>query len=90
MKATKEKGYDKAVCFGYGTSDAIVLPHECVSGGWYVHDGSQLVVDPQVTCRLAYPDAVPAHIQALVNAAETAREEEVGRIYVVLNTNTDE
>ncbi len=69
MKPTKERGPDKSVCFGYGTSDDVVLPYQCTRSNWYVYDGSKFVVESQVTCELVTPGSVPLHIQTLVDAA---------------------
>jgi hypothetical protein len=67
VKPTEEKGPDNSVCFGFGTSDDIVLPQDCIRSGWYVYDGLDFVVEPQVTCELVATDRfIPENIQAMV------------------------
>ena len=65
IKPTKEKGPDKTVCFGYGSSEDIVLPHECDKMGWYCYDNKNFVVEEGVTCTLVIPGSLPANIIAM-------------------------
>ena len=65
VKPISEKGPDKSVCFGYGTTTDVVLPQDCKEAGWYVYDDTAFVREVGVTCTLIEP--LPLHIQAIVD-----------------------
>lgn len=54
----------------------MVLPQDCDQGGWYIHDGSNFVVEPEVTCELIDPNSVSEFIQELVVTQRIATEME--------------
>jgi hypothetical protein len=63
VKPTKERGPDKSICFGYGTSDDVVLPQNCKKECWYVYDNTAFVKEVQVTCELVQGSSLPQHLQ---------------------------
>ena len=41
IKPTKEKGPDSSICFGYCSSDDVILPHQAAADQWYVYMGTK-------------------------------------------------
>ena len=56
VKPTIERGPCSTICFGYGHSNGIVLPHDCTAAQWSVYDGKEFVIESQITCKL-HPEA---------------------------------
>ena len=77
IKPTKERGPDNSVCYGYGSSCDVVLPQDCDSGKWYVHDGAKFVKESSVTCELITPHSVSEFLQELVVTQRIVFEEEI-------------
>ena len=54
----------------YGTSDDIVLPHDCTKTRWHCYDSASFVVEEGITCELVAPQCpLPARMQSLAAAA---------------------
>ena len=77
VKPGAERGETSTVCYGYGVSHDVVLPHDCDEGKWEVNDDLGFVQEPELTCVLAHPDEIiPEIFQDLVMCRRMEYENE--------------
>jgi hypothetical protein len=65
IKPTKEKGPDSSICFGYCSSDDVILPHLAAADQWCVYMGSKFEKKP-LRVGLSTNAEIPGHILEMV------------------------